>query len=187
MSSGRRRWLGFIIRRASAARRGAAPRTAPRTVHRAMGAAPGRPGPRPPLPWLLSLLLLRPPALALQPELQPGNFSADEAGAQRFAWSYNSSAEQVLFQSMAASWAHDTNITAENARRQVGAGARAGAGRAAAANHRPVAGRQGLAAGAGASRTPAPGPPRPTLSAHRQTGRDVLTLARHMIRAQHRH
>ncbi|KAM6175753.1 angiotensin-converting enzyme [Erethizon dorsatum] len=83
-----------------------------------MGAAPGGPGRRPPLPWLLSLLLLRPRALALRRELQPGNFSADEAGAQRFAWSYNSSAEQVLFQSTAASWAHDTNITEENARRQ---------------------------------------------------------------------
>uniref|UniRef100_H0UWL7 Angiotensin-converting enzyme n=1 Tax=Cavia porcellus TaxID=10141 RepID=H0UWL7_CAVPO len=85
-----------------------------------MGAAPGRPGLRPPLPWLLALLLLPPPpppALALRPELQPGNFSVDEAGARRFAESYSSSFEQVLFQSMTASWAHDTNIT-ENARRQ---------------------------------------------------------------------
>nr|Q9GLN7.1 RecName: Full=Angiotensin-converting enzyme; Short=ACE; AltName: Full=Dipeptidyl carboxypeptidase I; AltName: Full=Kininase II; AltName: CD_antigen=CD143; Contains: RecName: Full=Angiotensin-converting enzyme, soluble form; Flags: Precursor [Pan troglodytes]AAG31358.1 dipeptidyl carboxy peptidase 1 [Pan troglodytes] len=81
-----------------------------------MGAASGRRGPG----LLLPLLLLLPPqpALALDPGLQPGNFSADEAGAQLFAQSYNSSAEQVLFQSVAASWAHDTNITAENARRQ---------------------------------------------------------------------
>ncbi|XP_055113495.1 angiotensin-converting enzyme isoform X2 [Symphalangus syndactylus] len=88
-----------------------------------MGAASGRRGPgllR--LLWLLPLLPLLPlppqPALALDPGLQPGNFSADEAGAQLFAQSYNSSAEQVLFQSVAASWAHDTNITAENARLQ---------------------------------------------------------------------
>nr|XP_008010356.2 angiotensin-converting enzyme isoform X1 [Chlorocebus sabaeus] len=84
-----------------------------------MGAASGRRGPGPLLQPLLLLLLLPPqPALALDPGLQPGNFSADEAGAQLFAQSYNSSAEQVLFQSVAASWAHDTNITAENARRQ---------------------------------------------------------------------
>ncbi|KAG3268689.1 angiotensin-converting enzyme isoform X1 [Ictidomys tridecemlineatus] len=86
-----------------------------------MGAASGQVGPRPQL--LLSLLwwlLLSPPppTLALDPELMPGNFSADEAGAQLFANSYNSSAEQVLFWSTAASWAYDTNITEENARRQ---------------------------------------------------------------------
>ncbi|XP_062072101.1 angiotensin-converting enzyme [Lepus europaeus] len=81
-----------------------------------MGAAPGRRGP----PLLLLLLLLRPPpaALTLDPGLLPGDFAADEAGARLFASSYNSSAEQVLFRSTAASWAHDTNITAENARRQ---------------------------------------------------------------------
>uniref|UniRef100_A0A8C5Z8C3 Angiotensin-converting enzyme n=1 Tax=Marmota marmota marmota TaxID=9994 RepID=A0A8C5Z8C3_MARMA len=85
-----------------------------------MGAASGRVGPRPQL--LLSLLWLLllspPPTLALDPELMPGNFSADEAGAQLFANSYNSSAEQVLFWSTAASWAYDTNITEENAWRQ---------------------------------------------------------------------
>uniref|UniRef100_P12821-2 Isoform Somatic-2 of Angiotensin-converting enzyme n=1 Tax=Homo sapiens TaxID=9606 RepID=P12821-2 len=83
-----------------------------------MGAASGRRGPGLLLPLPLLLLLPPQPALALDPGLQPGNFSADEAGAQLFAQSYNSSAEQVLFQSVAASWAHDTNITAENARRQ---------------------------------------------------------------------
>ncbi|KAM4843363.1 angiotensin-converting enzyme isoform 1-T1 [Thomomys bottae] len=86
-----------------------------------MGAA-GRPrGPRllaPPPPLLLLLPLLSPTWAALDPQLQPSNFSADEAGAQLFAESYNSSAEQVLFWSTAASWAHDTNITAENARLQ---------------------------------------------------------------------
>ncbi|KAM5150442.1 angiotensin-converting enzyme isoform 1-T1 [Callospermophilus lateralis] len=86
-----------------------------------MGAASGQVGPRPQL--LLSLLWLLllsppPPTLALDPELMPGNFSADEAGAQLFAKSYNSSAEQVLFWSTVASWAYDTNITEENARRQ---------------------------------------------------------------------
>ncbi|XP_077019647.1 angiotensin-converting enzyme isoform X3 [Tamandua tetradactyla] len=87
-----------------------------------MGAASGRPRPGPPPPLLpLLLLLLWPPppaAPALDPGLQPGNFSADEAGAQLFAQSYNSSAEQVLFLSTAASWAHDTNITEENAQLQ---------------------------------------------------------------------
>nr|XP_036852820.1 angiotensin-converting enzyme-like [Manis javanica] len=88
-----------------------------------MGAAPGRAGPgqRPPrLPLLTLFLLLRPPlvALGIDPVLLPGNFSADEAGAQQFVQSFNSSAEQVLFLSTSASWAHDTNISDENARRQ---------------------------------------------------------------------
>ncbi|XP_075846496.1 angiotensin-converting enzyme [Microtus pennsylvanicus] len=88
-----------------------------------MGAASGQRGRGPLSPlsllWLSLLLLLVPsPAPALDPGLQPGNFSADEAGAQLFAESHNSSAEQVLFQSTAASWAYDTNITEENARLQ---------------------------------------------------------------------
>uniref|UniRef100_A0A8C9C783 Angiotensin-converting enzyme n=2 Tax=Phocoena sinus TaxID=42100 RepID=A0A8C9C783_PHOSS len=89
-----------------------------------MVTASGRRWPRPPLlSLLLLLLLLLPPppppvVLALDPALQPGNFSADEAGAQVFAESFNSSAEQVLFHSTAASWAHDTDINEENARRQ---------------------------------------------------------------------
>lgn len=108
-----------------------------------MGAAPGRAGPgqRPPrLPLLTLFLLLRPPlvALGIDPVLLPGNFSADEAGAQQFVQSFNSSAEQVLFLSTSASWAHDTNISDENARRQVGARVRGGGG-ARAPNHRPGA------------------------------------------------
>nr|XP_019588537.1 PREDICTED: angiotensin-converting enzyme isoform X1 [Rhinolophus sinicus] len=93
-----------------------------------MGAASGHPelGPRPPLQPLplplLMLLLLLPPsppsALALDPALEPGDFPADEAGAQLFVQSFNPKAEQVLYQSTVASWAHDTNITEENARRQ---------------------------------------------------------------------
>ncbi|EDL34253.1 angiotensin I converting enzyme (peptidyl-dipeptidase A) 1, isoform CRA_a [Mus musculus] len=88
-----------------------------------MGAASGQRGRWPLSPPLLMLsllvLLLQPsPAPALDPGLQPGNFSPDEAGAQLFAESYNSSAEVVMFQSTVASWAHDTNITEENARRQ---------------------------------------------------------------------
>ncbi|XP_044936818.1 angiotensin-converting enzyme isoform X1 [Mustela putorius furo] len=89
-----------------------------------MGAASGRAGrgPPPPLQLLLLPLLLLPPrppaALALHPDLEPGNFSADEAGAQLFVQSFNSSAELVMYQSTVASWAYDTNITEENARRQ---------------------------------------------------------------------
>ncbi|XP_054986975.1 angiotensin-converting enzyme isoform X2 [Sorex araneus] len=79
-----------------------------------MGAAP-----LPLLPLLL-LLLLQPPPLpaALEPGLLPENFPADEAGAMNFASRYDESAEQVLYRSVAASWEHDTNITAENAQRQ---------------------------------------------------------------------
>lgn len=118
-----------------------------------MGAASGRPrrGPLPPLPLLLLLLpplplLLPPPpaALALDPELHPGNFSADEAGAQLFVKSFNSSAELVMYQSTVASWEYDTNITEENARLQVGARARGGGGGGARTpNHRPATGRWG--------------------------------------------
>ena len=121
-----------------------------------MGAASGRGWLRPPLLPLLLLLLPPPPpvVLALDPALQPGNFSADEAGAQLFAESFNSSAEQVLYHSTAASWAHDTDINEENARRQVGARARGGGG-ARAPNHRRAAGR----GGAGSHRPArAPGP-----------------------------
>lgn len=122
-----------------------------------MGAASGRRW----LPLLLPLLLLLlpppPVILVLDPALQPGNFSADEAGAQIFAASFNSSAEQVLFQSTAASWAHDTNITEENARRQVGAWARGGGG-ARAANHSPAAGRWGAGSPRPARAPPAPEP-----------------------------
>lgn len=127
-----------------------------------MGAASGRPGPRPPLllsPLLLLLLLPPPPppALALAPEMQPGDFSADEAGAQLFVQSFNPKAEQVLYQSSVASWALDTNITEENARRQVGAGAGRGGGGARAPNHRPAAGGGGREVTAGRA-PPAPGP-----------------------------
>lgn len=121
-----------------------------------MGAASGHPelGPRPPLqslPLLLLLLLLPPSppsALALDPELEPGDFPADEAGAQQFVQSFNPKAEQVLYQSTVASWAHDTNITEENARRQVGARAWGGGG-AQAPNHKPAAGRWGAGITAG--------------------------------------
>lgn len=130
-----------------------------------MGAASGHPelGPRPPLqplplPLLLLLLLLPPSppsALALDPALEPGDFPADEAGAQLFVQSFNPKAEQVLYQSTVASWAHDTNITEENARRQVGARAWGGGG-AQAPNHKPAAGRWGAGSHCGA-RAPSPG------------------------------
>lgn len=124
-------------------------------AHRTMGAASGRRWPPLLLPLLLLLLPPPPVVLELDPALQPGNFPADEAGAQIFAHSFNSSAEQVLFQSTAASWAHDTNITEENARRQVGALARGGGG-AWAANHSPAAGRWGAESHAPRARARAP-------------------------------
>lgn len=144
--------------------RGAGEGAAPNRAHRAMGAASGQRGWGPLSPPLLMLsllllLLLPPPspAPALDPGLQPGNFSADEAGAQLFAESYNSSAEQVLFRSTLASWAHDTNITEENARLQVGAPGPGGGGarRGAVANHRPAVSRPERAAGI---RNPQPQP-----------------------------
>lgn len=139
-------------------RRGRRGSAAPYRAHRAMGTAPGQraQGPPPPLwlLWLTLLLLLLPPspAPALDPGLQPGNFSADETGARLFAESYNSTAEQVLFQSVAAIWAYYTNITEENARLQVGTldpgGGGGGARQGAATNHRPAVSRPGRAAGA---------------------------------------
>lgn len=133
-----------------------------------MGAASGQRGQGPLSPlsllWLLLLLLLLPsPAPALDPGLQPGNFSADEAGAQLFAKSYNSSAEQVMFQSTAASWAYDTNITEENARLQVGAGAWAGAGHG--RTQRPIRGLWSVARGSRCL-----GPPASVLSSEIPSG-----------------
>ncbi|XP_023585205.1 angiotensin-converting enzyme-like [Trichechus manatus latirostris] len=113
---------GFITRRRRVGE-GAAPAVhlaAHRARTRTMGTVPGRPGPLPqPLLPLLLLLLPRPPAaLELDPGLQPENFATTEDGARQFAQSFNSSAEQVRFLNTVASWAHDTNITAENAQRQ---------------------------------------------------------------------
>lgn len=89
-----------------------------------MGTASGRGvASRPPPLLLLLLLLLQPPLrhAELEPELLPGNFSSDEAGAWQFANSYNSSAEKMFYRGTVASWAYDTNITAENAQVQVSA------------------------------------------------------------------
>lgn len=128
-----------------------------------MGAASGRPRPGPPPPLLSPLLLLLllppppPPALALAPEMQPGDFSADEAGAQLFVQSFNPKAEQVLYQSSLASWALDTNITEENARRQVGAGAGRGRGRGPGAQSQARGGGRGAGSQCGAL-APGPGP-----------------------------
>ena len=61
-----------------------------------MGAASGRRWPPLLLPLLLLLLPPPPVILALDPALQPGNFPADEAGAQIFAASFNSIKRRLL-------------------------------------------------------------------------------------------
>ncbi|KAM8988729.1 angiotensin-converting enzyme [Ara ararauna] len=56
---------------------------------------------------------------ALQPGLEPPQADPTEEGAALFASAYNSTAELVLFGSVAASWDYYTNLTAENAALQV--------------------------------------------------------------------
>ncbi|XP_043859649.1 angiotensin-converting enzyme-like [Dromiciops gliroides] len=80
--------------------------------------ARGCPGPLVRQLILLLTCLLLPPTQALPTELMPGDFATDEAGAKLFAQSYNSTAEIILYEKTAASWAYKVNITQENAKRQ---------------------------------------------------------------------
>lgn len=71
------------------------------------------------------LLLLLPPLLlgfseALREEWKPGNYSDTAADATRFLDDYNSTAEEVFFFSVSASWNYNTNITTHNSQLQVG-------------------------------------------------------------------
>ncbi|XP_075767286.1 angiotensin-converting enzyme [Pelodiscus sinensis] len=70
-------------------------------------------------PALRLLLLCLGPAVALEAGLLPPSPSADEPGAALFAQGYNSSAERVLFRSVAASWDYNTNLTQANSQRQI--------------------------------------------------------------------
>lgn len=82
----------------------------PCALHRSRSAMP------PALGLLLGLSLVG----ALQPGLEPPQADSTEEGAALFASAYNSTAELVLFESVAASWGYYTNLTAENAALQVG-------------------------------------------------------------------
>uniref|UniRef100_A0A8C6M1L5 Angiotensin-converting enzyme n=1 Tax=Nothobranchius furzeri TaxID=105023 RepID=A0A8C6M1L5_NOTFU len=71
-----------------------------------------------------SLLLLLPVLLrceALPESWQPGNYINSTADAQRFLRDYNSTAEEVFFLSVLASWNYNTNLTEHNSKLQVSA------------------------------------------------------------------
>lgn len=57
---------------------------------------------------------------ALPAEWLPGDYSSTPAEAQRFVDNYNSTAEEVLFYSVSASWNYNTNLTDYNSQLQVG-------------------------------------------------------------------
>ncbi|XP_057277957.1 angiotensin-converting enzyme [Pezoporus wallicus] len=71
------------------------------------------------MPPALGLLLGLSLVGALQPGLELPPADPTEEGAALFASAYNSTAELVLFASVAASWDYYTNLTAENAALQV--------------------------------------------------------------------
>ncbi|XP_028823415.1 angiotensin-converting enzyme isoform X2 [Denticeps clupeoides] len=75
------------------------------------------------VPPLLLLLLLGVSGRAdgLIEAWKPGNYTADEPGAQRFVAEYNSTAEEVFFFSTSASWTYNTNLTDHNSQLQVSA------------------------------------------------------------------
>lgn len=84
---------------------------------------------RPWCPWtdvgmgvgrLLLPLLLLGFSEALRKEWEPGNYEDTSADASRFLGDYNSTAEEVLFNSVSASWNYNTNITTHNSELQVG-------------------------------------------------------------------
>lgn len=71
--------------------------------------------------WSVVLLL---PVLGLSWALPsnwlPGEYEDTAADALRFLSDYNSTAEEVLFHSISASWNYNTNITSYNSELQVG-------------------------------------------------------------------
>lgn len=71
--------------------------------------------------WTVLLLL---PVLGLSVALPahwlPGAYTNTTEDALRFLDDYNSTAEEVLFYSVSASWDYNTNITTHNSQLQVG-------------------------------------------------------------------
>lgn len=70
--------------------------------------------------WTVLLLL---PVLGLSEALRedwlPGEYIDTTADAERFLGDYNSTAEEVFFFSVSASWNYNTNITNHNSELQV--------------------------------------------------------------------
>uniref|UniRef100_A0A8D3C6I2 Angiotensin-converting enzyme n=1 Tax=Scophthalmus maximus TaxID=52904 RepID=A0A8D3C6I2_SCOMX len=78
----------------------------------------------PPLLSLWSMLLLLPAiglSVALPASWLPGDYQNTSDGALQFLTDYNSTAEEVLFDSVSASWKYNTNITDHNSMLQVNA------------------------------------------------------------------
>ncbi|XP_054454528.1 angiotensin-converting enzyme [Anoplopoma fimbria] len=75
--------------------------------------------------WFLWSVLLLLPVLglseALPASLQPGEYQNTTADALKFLSDYNSTAEEVLYTSVLASWNYNTNITDHNSQLQVNA------------------------------------------------------------------
>lgn len=69
--------------------------------------------------WVLLLPVLG-LSEALSPTWLPGHYANTTADATRFASDYNTTAEQVLFHSVSASWNYNTNLTDHNSELQVG-------------------------------------------------------------------
>ncbi|KAJ8365026.1 hypothetical protein SKAU_G00138570 [Synaphobranchus kaupii] len=70
--------------------------------------------------WALFLLILG-VSQALPRNWLPGNFTSDEAGAEKFVSDYNTTAEEVFFYSTSASWNYNTNLTDHNSQLQIAA------------------------------------------------------------------
>lgn len=68
---------------------------------------------------LLGLLLVGSTTALDSAYLPNKNYGTDEAAAQEFASDFNSTAEQVFFMSVEASWSYNTNLTEYNAAQQV--------------------------------------------------------------------
>lgn len=73
--------------------------------------------------FLKTVLLLLPvlgPSEALRESWVPGDYGDSVVDASQFLMDYNTTAEEVLFYSVSASWNYNTNITDHNSDLQVG-------------------------------------------------------------------